>query len=227
MSQTIQTHNSQDIDYRYIESVIQDLQHHGYDVISNPSTKDLPFDLGHYFPDLVAFKDGGGMILEVRNSAARLSVDRLQTVAETVAAHDGWKFRLLTSKDIPEYAVDGHANFPSWSSLQSKIENVEILIQNGMVEPALLYLWSIFESMLRKRAIAQYLPIDGYPPDKLFNHMYSSGEISMDEFDLFRALSPTRNKVTHGMATSIAPQSLQEAVRVMYLLIDQWKVDTD
>ena len=227
MSRIIQTQNHQDVEYRYVESVMQELKQHGYGVILNPSSEDLPFDLGHYHPDLVAFKEGGGLVIEVRRSAARLSVDRLQTVAETIAAHDGWQFRLLTPKDIPEYEVDGHTKFPSWSILQSKTKDVETLIQNGMKEPALLYLWSILEAMLRKRAIAQHLPIDGYQPDKLFKHMYSSGEISMEEFDLLQSLYPTRNKITHGIATPIDPKMLNEAVKAIHLLLSQWMDGVD
>lgn len=64
---TIQTQAHQDVKYHYIESVMEDLKQHGYGVILNPSSKDLPFDLGHYHPDLVAFKDGGGLVMEAIN----------------------------------------------------------------------------------------------------------------------------------------------------------------
>ena len=189
MSSTIYS-QGQRTEYSYAETVAQELRRNGYEVVLSPSPEALPFDLGHYRPDLIAFKNGGGIVLEVKKSTAHLSVDRLQNVAEKVASHNGWQFRLLTPQDIPEYAVDGYTDFPSWSTLRSKTQDVETLIQNGMTEPALLYLWSIVEAMLRKQAIAQHLPIDGYPSRNLLKHMYSSGEVSMDEFDLFNSLYP-------------------------------------
>lgn len=226
MNKTIQTQSHQDVGDRYVESVMQDLQQRGYGVTLNPASEDLPFDLGHYHPDLVAFKDGGGLVIEVRKSAARLSVDRLQTIAETIAAHDGWQFRLLTPKDIPGYEVDGHTKFPSWSMLQSKAQEVETLVKHGMKEPALLYLWSILEASLRKRAIAQHLPIDGYESRNLLKHMYSSGEVSMNEFDLFNSLYPLRNKTAHGIEATVDLDILKEVLKVMRLLINQWNEDT-
>ncbi|MEM9216474.1 MAG: hypothetical protein AAGD25_19270 [Cyanobacteria bacterium P01_F01_bin.150] len=49
----------------------------------------------------------------------------------------------------------------------------------------------------------------------------------MDEFDLFQALYPSRNKVTHGIAAPIDSNELHQAVGVAHSLLNQWQGDAD
>ncbi len=207
-----------------LESTAQELLAQGYEVIIAPSSDQLPFDLGNYQPDLVAFKGKGGLILEVKGSLERLSIDRFQELAERISEYDGWRFLLVTLNDAIESLVPKEpGDLPSWKTLQAKTKDVETLIQAMMVEPALLYLWSTIEALLRKRAIAQSIPIDRFPPVTLLNHMYSSGELSVDEFDVIRSILEKRNRVAHGLVTSLLASELEGPLVIARSLLEKWQ----
>ena len=85
---------------------------------------------------------------------------------------------------------------------------------------------SITEAALRKRAITQNLPIQRFPTTALLNHSYSSGEISMTEFDLLQNCLKIREKVAHGVMTPIDPEILKLAQSTIQSLIKQWRTDS-
>lgn len=207
-----------------VEATAKELQAEGYEVIVDPSLDNMPFTLGGYTPDLVAFGNNDGIILEVKLSSARFSVDRFQDLAEQISSHEGWRFLLVTLDDVTDSLFPNNDDeLPSWAMLHSQLTAVEKLMVDGMLEPALLYLWGSLEGLLRKRAIAQYLPIDRLPPVKLLNHMYSSGEISIDEFDVIRAAMGKRNRVAHGLVTSLGTSELEGLLTTTSLLIEKWQ----
>lgn len=206
-----------------LNDIAQELSQQGYTVHFGPSSQQLPFQLGNYLPDLVASKGDGGIILQLKTTKG-FSVDRLQEIAETIAEHKGWRFMLVTVDDISKDLLpEAHDDLPSWVELQTKVERVSSLIQPALFEPALLYLWSIIEAMLRKRAIAQCIPIERLSIIPLLKHMYSSGEISMDEFDVFNAVIKKRNRVAHGLVTSLETPELEHSLAIVRTLIKKWQ----
>ena len=210
-----------------IDSVAQELEDNGYIVLIQPSDSNLPFDLGGYHPDLIATKNDDGIILEVKSSLKRVSIDRFKTVAEMIASHPGWRFLLVTLDDSSENILLPDENsLPSWETLNSRLLNLQMLIQESLFEPAMLFFWSITEAALRKRAISQHLPIERFQTTALLNHSYSSGEISMTEFDLLQNCLKIREKVAHGVMTPIDPEILKLAQSTIQSLIKQWRTDS-
>ena len=193
---------TQSLHEQKIQDTAQQLQERGYRVVTEPSKLDLPFDLGNYVPDLVATKDEQGIIFEVKTSFKRISVDRLQNLAEQIASHNGWRFVLITLDDESEDVFPLEAkDFPYWQDLESRLSKVDILIQSSLFEPAILFLWSILELLLRKKAVIENIPIERFPASNLLDHLYSRGEISMDQFDIFKDFLKCRNKIAHGITT--------------------------
>ncbi len=206
-----------------IKSTAQELSENGYKVVVDPSNLDLPFDLGSYRPDLIATKNNEGIVLEVKTSLNRLSVDRFQDIAERIASHHGWRFLLVTLDDAHERVLPSDENeLPSWEELDSRLSKLNTLVQESFLEPALLFFWSILEAALRKRAMIQHIPIERFPAIKLVNHSYSSGEISISEFDLFKSCLELRNKIAHGMLTSIDPEVVNSANSAIHKLVRKW-----
>jgi Holliday junction resolvase len=209
-----------------IEEAADELRRSGYKVIIDPSSTEMPFDLGNYRPDLVAIKNGEGIILEVKASHARLSVDRFQEIAEQVAKHSGWKFILVTLDDMFERIIlSEKGDLLSWCDLQTHMEKIDELFRDGLYEPGVLYLWSTIEAMLRKRSIAESIPIYRFPPAKLLNHMYSSGEISIADYDSLKAIFEKRNKVAHGLVVHLEIDELTKAAKVARELLGRWRED--
>lgn len=221
------SHTNQSLHEQKIQSTAQELSENGYTVSIEPSKSDLPFDLGGYSPDLIASKNEQGIILEVKTSLKRLSVDRFQNIAERVASHAGWRFLLITLDDESEkiFPLD-ESVLPSWDDLDTRLLKINTFIQESFFEPAILFLWSILEAALRKRAMAQHIPIERFPISKLLNHIYSSGEISILDFDLFNNLLKFRNKIAHGIVTSIDLEMLKSSNNAVQSLVKIWKVES-
>ncbi|MDY6991323.1 MAG: hypothetical protein SVR94_01785 [Pseudomonadota bacterium] len=216
--------NTMSLHNQKVEQAAQEFKDKGYDVKLEPSQAELPFDLGNYRPDLIAYKGNEGIILEVKGSQARFSVDRYQEVAEEIARHQGWKFLLVTLEDIDERIVPSETNdLPSWHDLASRMGEIRTLFEDGFLEPSLLYLWGSIEAALRKRAIAQKIPIERFPAIKLVNHIYSSAEISISEFELLKSLFEKRNRVAHGLVVSLESTELEKAINCIQKIMDRWQ----
>ncbi|MBE9106986.1 hypothetical protein IQ229_19245, partial [Nostoc cf. edaphicum LEGE 07299] len=162
-----------------VKSLAEKYEIQGFRVLFKPKTDELPFDLGNYQPDIIAIKDGSGLVIEVKTSLSRMSVDRLQALAQEVSKHPGWRFLLLTLEDIEAKSLPGISEqLPSWEELTDRFIQAHKLIENDEIEPAFLYMWSIFEGILRKRAIDVSIPIERLPFIGLLKHLYSLGELS-------------------------------------------------
>ena len=206
-----------------IESTAQELLANGYKVSIEPLVADLPFELGGYRPNLIATKDAEGIVLEIQTTLNRLSVDRFQDISERVATHHGWRFLLITLDDTSEQILPSSGNeLPSWHELNTRLVTLNMLIEDLLFEPAILYLWSILEAAFRKRSIAQNLPISRFPTKQLLNHTFSSGEISISEFDLFKTSLEIRDKISHGTIVSIDPKMLDSANSSIQILVKAW-----
>ena len=211
-----------------IQDTAQQLQERGYRVFTEPSKSDLPFDLGNYVPDLLATKDEQGIIFEVKTSFKRLSVDRLQNLAAQIASYKGWRFVLITLDDESEDVLPLEAkDFPCWQDLESKLLKVDTLIQDLMFEPAVLFLCNILEVLLRKKVVIENIPIERFLPNYLLDHLYSRGEISMDQFDIFKDFLKFRNKIAHGIITptDATGEMLILANNTTKSLIKEWKLE--
>lgn len=206
-----------------LKSTAQELSDNGYKVLIEPSSSDLPFELGGYRPDLIAIKNDEGIVLEIKTSLNRLSVDRFQEIAERIASHSGWRFLLVTLDDIDEKILLSNQNeLPSWDDLNSQLNKLNLLIHESLLEPALLFFWSILEAAMRKRSIFQNIPIWRFPENNLLRHIFSSGEISVSDFDLFNTCLELKNKSAHGIKTAIDPEILKSAYSSIRRLVEKW-----
>lgn len=219
---------TQSLHEQKIQHTAQQLQESGYRVITEPSKSDLPFDLGNYVPDLIATKNDQGIIFEIKTSCKRLSIDRLQNLAEQIASHNGWRFVLITLDDESDYVFPLEAkDFPYLQDLESRLSKVDILIQSSLFEPAILFLWSILELLLRRKAVIENIPIERLPASNLLDHLYSRGEMSMDQFDVFKDFLKLRNQITHGLMIPINStcDMLTLAHQTVKALISDWKLE--
>jgi hypothetical protein len=211
---------------RKIRSTAKELSDNGYKVSVEPVLADLPFDLGRYCPNIIATKDNEGIVLAIKPSLKYVSVDRFQGIAEQVAAHPGWRFIVAAVDDINEKILPSAENkLPDWDELRSRLSTVNMLIEQSMFEPALLFLWNIIEAALRQRAIAQHLPIERFPASGLVDHSFSSGGLPMPDFDLFKDCLALRNKAAHGIVISINPEMLKSAYDAIQSLVIEWSAD--
>ena len=211
-----------------VKQVAQELSDQGYKVLIEPSRSNIPFDLGGYRPDLIATKNDQGLIIEIKNQKY-ISVDKFQLLAKLIASHDGWRFILVPSENHNESVIfDEEKLLPSWQEIKTQLANVNNLIEQSQYLPAILLLSSMVEAILRKKASSDNLPIENFPPRSLVNHSFSSGVISLSEYDLLKDFFSLRNKIAHGVTLSSESIDLNQLKLVNDLIksfVNQWSVE--
>ena len=217
MSNVISTHNSLTSD------LMTKYQQNGYEVIFEPDPTDLPFDLGHYQPDLIARKGDGGYIIEVKASGTRVPIDRYSEISKQVARYPGWRFLLVTSEEdsLSEQPHIG-GGLLTWEQITQRVEQADKILSSGNSEAAFLFLWAAFEALLRKQAVQVSLPVERFPSSALIKHLYSQGELSMEQFDQAMELLEFRNRVVHGFQTVDLSEPAQQLNTLINDLLHSW-----
>lgn len=220
--------NTKSLHDEKVASLIKKYRDQGFTVIQNPKADQLPFDLDNYQPDILATKNENetgliGLIIEVKTSIHPVSVERLQSVAEEISRHPGWHFLLVTLEDIEAESLPGTSEeLPSWEEIIDHFSQVSKLIENNNIEPAFLFLWSVFEGALRKRAVDVSIPVERLPAIRLLRTMYSLGELSISEFDIIQAYFERRNRLAHGYIQKLDSEVLHTFVILVVKLLGEW-----
>ena len=218
--------NTKSLHDEKVESLIKKYRDEGFTVTKEPQPNEIPFDLDNYQPDILATKnehESGliGLIIEVKTSISPVSVERLQSVAEKISRHPGWRFLLVTLEDIEAESLPGTSEeLPSWEELINYFSQVSKLIENNNIEPAFLFLWSVFEGALRKRAVDVSISVERLPVIRLLRSMYSLGELS--KFDSIQACLEQRNRLAHGYIQKLDLEVLHTFVILVVKLLIEW-----
>ena len=204
--------------------VVEKYKKQGYEVISGPQAKDIPFDLGSYHPDLIVKKSPKeGFIIELKNSVIKMPIDHYREIAEIVSQHDGWRFLLVTGDDVSlgeqEKSDDG---LLSWEQMRQRKIQAEHLLSIGEAEGAFLSFWVILEAALRQQAKQVSIPIERFPTPSLINHLYSQGELSIEQFDKAKALQTIRDRFIHGYQTPNLIEHTKQLQELVNELLELW-----
>jgi mRNA-degrading endonuclease RelE of RelBE toxin-antitoxin system len=220
--------NTKSLHDEKVASLIKKYRDQGFTVTKEPQPNEIPFDLDNYQPDILATKnehESGliGLIIEVKTSISPVSVERLQSVAEKISRHPGWRFLLVTLEDIEAESLPGTSEeLPSWEELINYFSQVSKLIENNNIEPAFLFLWSVFEGALRKRAVDVSISVERLPVIRLLRSMYSLGELSISEFDIIQAYFERRNRLAHGYIQKLDSEVLHTFIMLVVKLLIEW-----
>ena len=197
----------------------------GFEVVIEPFKSLIPFDLGNYCPDLIARKGlDEGYIIELKNSIAKISVDRYREIAEIVAQHHGWRFLLITGEDISSDDPLDHNELLTWDQMLQRQEQAQRFLEIGEVEVAFWYLWGILEAAMRRQARQVAIPIERFPANSLINHLYSQGELSMEQFDQVRVIQTVRDRLIHGYQLPNLGEPTKQLQGLVNKLIAMWKI---
>ena len=195
----------------------------GYTVLVDPEPEDIPFDLGTYRPNLIVKKnEAEGYIIEFNGSGRQTSIDRLKEIAEIVSENTGWRFLLMTEEDALLKDNSHEVNLLSWQQILTRKTQGERLISSGENEGAFLSLWGTLEALLRRRAEEVSIPIERFPPVSLIKHLYSQGELSIEEYDRAMLLLSVRNRLIHGFEAPEVNESVSELLALVNELISLW-----
>jgi hypothetical protein len=206
-----------------VSKIAEKYRQAGYTVLVDPEPEDIPFDLGTYRPNLIVKKnEAEGYIIEFNASGRQKSIDRLKEIAEIVSENTGWRFLLITEEDALLKDNSNEVNLLSWQQIITRKTQGERLISSGENEGAFLSLWGTLEALLRRRAEEVSIPIERFPPVSLIKHMYSQGELSIEEYDRAMLLLSVRNRLIHGFEAPEVNESVSELLALVNELISLW-----
>jgi hypothetical protein len=202
--------------------VIECYSSQGYEVVYQPHTHQLPFDLNGYIPNLlVKISADKGFIVEVIDVATNLAVSHYRDIAKSVAEHSGWRFLLITGEDATPIAEEDIADDKlTRSQILHRKERIAKLISIGEHEAAFLSLWIFAEILMRRHARHLLIPIDRLPTILMIHHLYMQLAISTDQFERAIALNEIRNRVAHGFP--VKSINLNEAIERLLNLVDEF-----
>lgn len=204
-----------------MQKLAQQYEKEGYQVYCEPNRSYMPFDLGSYRPDLLVMKSKDeGYIIEIKTGAKHLVIDRFREIAEIVAQHKGWRFLLVTSDDVFSREV----HLLSQEQISARQQTGKKLLSLGEIEGAFWIFWSSFEAVLRKQAEQVAIPIEKLPTVALIKHLYSQGEISMEQFDNTMILLETRNRLAHGGQVHDLEKMTVDLEKLLSELLESWAV---
>lgn len=207
-----------------LQGIVEKYKLQGFEVVIDPSKSLIPFDLGNYCPDLIARKGlDEGYIIEIKNSIAKISVDRYREIAEIVAQHHGWRFLLITGEDISSGDPQNDSELMTWDQMLQRQKQAQKFLVIGEVEVAFLYLWGVLESAMRRQAKQVAIPIERFPANSLINHLYSQGELSMEQFDQVRVIQTVRDRLAHGYQLPDLEEPIKQLRVLVNELIAMWK----
>ena len=206
-----------------VSKIAEKYRQAGYTVLVDPEPEDIPFDLGTYRPNLIVKKnEAEGYIIEFNGAGRQTSIDRLKEIAEIVSENTGWRFLLITEEDALLKDNSNEVNLLSWQQIFTRKTQGERLISLGENEGAFLSLWGTLEALLRRRAEEAIIPIERFPTVSLIKHMYSQGELSIEEYDRAMLLLSVRNRLIHGFEAPEVNESVSELLALVNELISLW-----
>jgi hypothetical protein len=206
-----------------VSKIAEKYRQEGYTVLVDPEPEQIPFDLGTYRPNLIVKKnEAEGYIIEFNGSGRQTSIDRLKEIAEIVSENTGWRFLLMTEEDALLKDNSHEVNLLSWQQILTRKTQGERLISSGENEGAFLSLWGTLEALLRRRAEEVSIPIERFPPVSLIKHLYSQGELSIEEYDRAMLLLSVRNRLIHGFEAPEVNESVSELLALVNELISLW-----
>jgi hypothetical protein len=206
-----------------IAELAAEYERDGFEVLIEPDAREAPFDLGGYRPDLLASRGSEHHVVAVRDFGTRLPVDRFQQLAEEIGRHEGWHFILVTSDDLNPGSFPAKSPLLSWEQLRERWISAARLVETGPGEAALLSLWALFEGLLRLQARRISLPVERFPTQGLIKHMYSYGELSMQQYDCVMDLLALRNDVAHGFAADGIASAAARLQNIIHELFAAWR----
>ncbi|MBD2177363.1 hypothetical protein H6F42_10615 [Pseudanabaena sp. FACHB-1998] len=207
-----------------LQGIAEKYRLQGFEVVIEPSKSLIPFDLRNYCPDLMARKGSDvGYIIEFKNSIAKISVDRYREIAEIVAQHQGWRFLLITGEDVSSEDPKNDSESLTWKQMLQRQEQAQKFLEIGEVEVAFLSLWRVLEAAMRRQAMQVTIPIERFPANSLINHLYSQGELSMEQFDQVRVIQTVRDRLIHGYQMSNLEEPTKQLQVLVNELIAMWK----
>jgi hypothetical protein len=207
------------IESQAIAKVAEDYRRRGYDIALAPTGPDLPGFLEGYQPDIIARSPTESVVVEVKVGTRTSVAERFRELAERINRQPGWRFALVyVSPSEPDQLTEAEpAPLPE---LEQRARRADSLLQADQSDAAFLLYWSTLEGSLRLLGRRAHLPLENLPSSALIRELYSSGELSREEFDTLMRLLPVRNRLVHGLVGRPEPGAVEPLRSLVNTLLE-------
>jgi hypothetical protein len=200
---------------RTLENVAARYRREGYDVIVEPTQRDLPEWLTDFRPDLLARNDDEHVVVEVKEANSVRGQNWLALLADSVNQHEGWRFEFVT---IPASrrvrTTDELRTIAGPRRVREYADAASDLEARGYNEQAFLLAWVAFEGALRTAFQRDGVKVGSANPTSLIKTLWSMGYLyEPADLERLEQLWELRNRLAHGYAIDY-----QSETDVRYLL---------
>lgn len=198
---------------KVVAQLANKLEADGYSVTTTPTETDVPFSLEGYVPDLVATKPGDNLVVEIKFRSQPRDLERYRRVIDTVESHPEWRFLLQTISDFEQPERTPTTAPLDVAAIQSYVEKISKILDAGIPDLAIPYLWNAIVGLLRVEASGEglaYEDIADIADRSLINRIYSSGLISSRDHERLLSWNQLRNEVIHNTNPQVDPRTVDE-----------------
>ncbi len=189
------THEAREL--HRLREVAQEYRDAGYEVLVNPPRSKLPAFLRAFQIDMLAKSQDDNVVVEVKSQRSVRGDQRVARLAEILEGRPRWRFEfVMTNPRSPEPESVGLIG------ATTSIQQAERLMEDDLVEAALLLAWSATEAVLREVAKRRGLQVRPSHVD-LVRSLRSHGDLSVAHFRALTNAMAVRNRVGHGYTAGI------------------------
>jgi len=192
---------------RKIREVAREYRRAGYEVVVEPSGRQVPAFLGDYRPDLIAVGDQESVVIEVKSTRGFDRSEENREIAARVAKQPGWRFELVVTGPRRERQIEEQEPW-DLPVVDSYLERVRRLLDTEDREAAFLLLWANAEALLRRVALKEGVPVARLSPTQLVKELATQGLLERFDYFALEKAATFRNALAHG----IGPPGVEPAL---------------
>jgi uncharacterized protein YutE (UPF0331/DUF86 family) len=177
---------------------------------------------------MIAIRGEEGVIVEVKSRRSLKNYAKnIQTLAQVVNQHPGWRFDLIIANPENELYTDKIEDSLQADEIKSRLKIAQQLT-NNYPEAAMLVIWALAEATLRLLGENEGLILQKLEsPLHLLKLLVTEGIISQTEYQLLVDNFQLRNAIAHGFkTTSFTVNSILELIEVIENLLNSLNADS-
>lgn len=194
---------------RKLNEVASAYRAEGYAVFVEPTTGQLPEWLRGFHPDLIASRDNDCVVVEIKSARSVKADDNMRRLTDAIEQHPNWRFELVmirpSKKDSRAVSVTT-GPLLSPDHLAEYAQAAAQMADSGLVEPAFLTAWVLFETAYRYALEHDAINSSRLSASSVLKTLLSLGYVSSrDEMAHLDGLWRLRNSLAHGYTSDQRP----------------------
>lgn len=191
------------------DELASDLRAQGFRVFVEPKGEELPPFLKSFSPDIVAEKDGGGIVIEVLRRGTQDKIGpKLARLSEVVRSKPGWQFQLVIVDPPPEKQIPEE----STRVIGRRLVAAQSLAMAGDQSIALVAAWAAIEAAMRFALSRRNQTV---LPSALISECVHLGLLSDSDASFLRSANQLRNRAAHGFAMDkVGPEAIDRLIAI-------------